>query len=91
MVYQEEKALKLAAQSQLESVNLLQKLVRIASLTGEEGEAQNFLSTILKDLSGEVRMLAPDIATLLKHFQKLHNIQPIGNMTLLFLTTIYQT
>ena len=70
MVYQEEKALKLAAQSQLESVNLLQKLVRIASLTGEEGEAQNFLSTILKDLSGEVRMIEPDIAALFKAFPK---------------------
>ena len=48
MISQTKVALELASKNRLLSVKTLQELVRIPSLTGEEGEAQKFLAGYLK-------------------------------------------
>jgi acetylornithine deacetylase len=43
---------------------MLRELVRIPSLTGEEGEAQNYLAAVLENAGAEVVMEEPDVAAL---------------------------
>ncbi|MBM3950983.1 MAG: M20/M25/M40 family metallo-hydrolase [Rhodospirillales bacterium] len=61
-------ALALAAAGREESIAALARLVRIPSLTGEEGAAQRHLAASLKDLGAEVSLLEPDIAALFARF-----------------------
>ncbi len=68
MSNQVKNAIQLANDNRQESINLLQQLVQIPSLTGEEGKAQTFLSDILKRLGGEITMSEPDITALFETF-----------------------
>lgn len=63
-----EKALELAATGTGESLECLATLLRIPSLTGEEGEAQKHLARLLRDIGGETESLEPDIKALFARF-----------------------
>jgi acetylornithine deacetylase len=63
-----ENALKLASENRERSVAMLQDFVRIPSLTGEEGEAQKFLASILKKAGAQVIMEEPDVPALFEKF-----------------------
>jgi acetylornithine deacetylase len=64
----EEKILEKAEDNEKKIISLLQKLVRIPSRTGEEGDAQEFLAKYLKDLGLKVGMWEPDIRELFRKF-----------------------
>ena len=66
-------ALKLAAENRDRSTRLLSELVRIPSLTGEEGEAQKYLGELLKNVGAQVVMEEPDVEALFERFP--HNAQ----------------
>ncbi len=57
----EEKILVKVAEKKEELIELLRTLIKIPSLTGEEGEAQAFISRYLKDLGLKVDVWEPDI------------------------------
>ena len=61
-------ALKLAAENRDRSTRLLSELVRIPSLTGEEGEAQNYLGALLRKVGARVVMEEPDIEAMFERF-----------------------
>lgn len=61
-------ALDLAARSRERSVEALASLVQVPSLTGEEGEAQTHMATLLRGLGAETESLEPDIAALFERF-----------------------
>ncbi|MDH3703187.1 MAG: hypothetical protein OEU46_17930, partial [Alphaproteobacteria bacterium] len=61
-------ALNLAARSRDRSVEALAALVRVPSLTGEEGQAQTHMAKILRGLGAETETLEPDIAALFERF-----------------------
>lgn len=61
-------ALRLAEQSQERSVESLRALVRIPSLTGEEGEAQAHMARLLESLGAETKKLPLDIAALFERY-----------------------
>ncbi len=63
-----DKALAVAAANREESVEALAALVRVPSLTGEEGAAQRHVAARLRDLGAEVSLLEPDIAALFARF-----------------------
>ena len=59
---------ELAAKGRSESVEQLTCLVRIPSLTGEEGEAQDWIAARLRDIGLDVLMQEPDVAALFSSF-----------------------
>lgn len=61
----------LAARGSAESVRRLGELVRIPSLTGEEGEAQVLVRHCLTELGADVRMHEPDIEQLFARFPEI--------------------
>jgi acetylornithine deacetylase len=63
----EEKILARAEEIENQIISLLQRLVRIPSPTGEEGQAQEFVAKYLKHLGLKVEMWEPDVE---KIFQK---------------------
>ena len=67
----EDKILAKVEEKQKEIIELLRKLIRIPSLTGEEGEAQEFLANYLKDMGMEIKMWEPDIEEIFKKFPEL--------------------
>ena len=62
-----EKALNWIEQEQQEIVRFLQELIRIPSVTGEEGEIQTFISRKLRDMGLTVDMWEPDLEALKQH------------------------
>ncbi len=62
------RALACAAAGRARSVEALRALVRIPSLTGEEGEAQAHLAARLRELGAEVSLLEPDLPALFAAF-----------------------
>ncbi|MCW5729957.1 MAG: M20/M25/M40 family metallo-hydrolase [Alphaproteobacteria bacterium] len=63
-----EEALALAARGREESVAALASLVRVPSLTGEEGRAQTEIAGHLKALGAETVIAEPDVARLFERF-----------------------
>jgi len=66
----EEKILTKIEERKEELIELLRKVIRIPSLTGEEGKAQDFLATYLRNLGMEVSMWEPDIEQVFNTFPK---------------------
>jgi acetylornithine deacetylase len=64
----EDRILSKIAEKETELVELLRTLVRIPSLTGEEGEAQDFLAGQLRDLGMDIRAWEPDIEEIFRRF-----------------------
>ncbi|MCC7275032.1 MAG: hypothetical protein IT561_20360, partial [Alphaproteobacteria bacterium] len=62
------RALDLAAAARPRSVAALGELVRIPSLTGEEGAAQAHLAALLRALGAEVETVEPDVAAMFRRF-----------------------
>jgi acetylornithine deacetylase len=63
-----ERALALARSSQSNSVVQLGDLVRIRSLTGEEGPAQAHIEALLRTLGADVTVAEPDVADMFQRF-----------------------
>ena len=63
-----EKAIAIARSSTQRSMDLLASLIRIRSLTGEEGEAQAFLAALVRSLGAEVVLEEPDVQALFERF-----------------------
>ncbi|MGI9386461.1 MAG: ArgE/DapE family deacylase, partial [Methyloligellaceae bacterium] len=63
--------LSLAASNHDRSVRMLADFVRIPSLTGEEGNAQNFLAKTLRETGSEVSVEEPDIEALFERFPEI--------------------
>lgn len=63
-----DQALGLARDNQAESVARLAELVRIPSLTGEEGEAQRHVAGLLRGLGAATELLEPDTEALFARF-----------------------
>jgi acetylornithine deacetylase len=63
-----QEALALAAAGRAESVEALAALVRVPSLTGEEGQAQKHVAAKLKSLGAETSFLELDVAALFARF-----------------------
>ncbi len=63
-----DRALALARENEAESVARLADLVRIPSLTGEEGEAQTHVAELLRQLGAVTDLLEPDTAALFDRF-----------------------
>jgi acetylornithine deacetylase len=61
-------ALALARRDQARSIAALADLVRIRSLTGEEGPAQDHVASLLAAIGAEVTRFEPDIAALFQRF-----------------------
>tara|TARA_R110000868_G_scaffold411778_1_gene710124 strand:- start:13948 stop:15357 length:1410 start_codon:yes stop_codon:yes gene_type:complete len=61
-------AIALARKNKESSVKALVDLVQIPSLTGEEGDAQDHLASVLRDAGAEVDMQEPDISALFETF-----------------------
>lgn len=61
-------ALDLAADNRTRSVEALAELVRIPSLTGEEGEAQARVARKLADMGAEVESREPDVRLIFERF-----------------------
>jgi len=64
----EDKILANIEEKKSEYVELLRRVIQIPSLTGEEGEAQEFLSKYLKALGLQVDEWEPDIEEMFKKF-----------------------
>ncbi len=64
----EDKILSSIESNSDEFVALLRKLIQIPSLTGEEGEAQNFVGCYLRKLGLDVEMWEPDIEQIFRTF-----------------------
>lgn len=63
-----DKAIAIARGSTQRSTDLLASLVRIRSLTGEEGEAQAFLADHVRSLGAEIALVEPDVQALFDRF-----------------------
>jgi acetylornithine deacetylase len=63
-----ERALKIAPKNHERSIRVLRELVRIPSLTGEEGDAQKYLGTLLKKTGAAVTMEEPDVEAMFERF-----------------------
>lgn len=61
-------ALDRASSNRDRSVEALASLVRVPSLTGEEGDAQTHVAGLLNDLGAETESLEPDVAALFESF-----------------------
>lgn len=66
-----DQALALAAAGREESVAALAELVRIPSLTGEEGKAQVHVAGLLRAIGAETALLEPDVAELFRQFPEI--------------------
>ncbi|MFX0198771.1 MAG: ArgE/DapE family deacylase [Candidatus Hodarchaeota archaeon] len=64
----EQKILAKVEEKEKEITELLRRVIRIPSLTGEEGEAQEFLADYLKDLGMEVSIWEPDVKEIFDKF-----------------------
>ncbi len=64
----EEKILARAEEIENQIISLLQRLARIPSPTGEEGQAQEFVAKYLKHLGLKVEMWEPDVEKLFQRF-----------------------
>jgi acetylornithine deacetylase len=64
----EEKILAKVEEKENEIIELLKKVIQIPSLTGEEGEAQEFLAKYLKNLGMQVSVWEPDIKEIFTRF-----------------------
>ncbi len=64
----EEKILDACDELKQQNVELLTKIVRIPSITGEEREAQEFLSNHLRELDFQVDLWEPDIKRLFEKY-----------------------
>lgn len=62
------RALELARSGQARSVAQLSELVRIRSLTGEEGPGQTHIEALLRPLGAEVTIAEPDVAEMFQRF-----------------------
>jgi acetylornithine deacetylase len=62
------RALELARSGHARSVTQLGELVRIRSLTGEEGPAQTHIEAMLRRLGAEVTVVEPDVADMFRRF-----------------------
>ncbi|MGH7266128.1 MAG: M20/M25/M40 family metallo-hydrolase [Candidatus Rokuibacteriota bacterium] len=62
------RALRAAAAERERSVDALRALVRIPSLTGEEGDAQAHVAGLLKALGAETHLAEPDVHALFARF-----------------------
>jgi acetylornithine deacetylase len=63
-----ENALKLASENRERSIRVLSELVRIPSLTGDEGEAQKYLGQLLKTTGATVIMEEPDVEAIFEAY-----------------------
>lgn len=61
-------AVDLAARRKDDSIAALAALVRVPSLTGEEGAAQQHVAALLRGLGAEVTLAEPDVAALFRKF-----------------------
>lgn len=61
-------ALDRASSNRDRSIEALASLVRVPSLTGEEGDAQTHVAGLLDDLGAETESLEPDVAALFESF-----------------------
>ncbi len=61
-------ALDRASSNRDRSIEALASLVRVPSLTGEEGDAQTHMAGLLDDLGAETVSLEPDVAALFESF-----------------------
>jgi acetylornithine deacetylase len=61
-------ALDRASSNRDRSIEALASLVRVPSLTGEEGDAQTHMAGLLSDLGAETETLEPDVAALFESF-----------------------
>lgn len=61
-------ALDRASSDRNRSIKALASLVRVPSLTGEEGDAQTHMAGLLGDLGAETETLEPDVAALFESF-----------------------
>ncbi len=61
-------ALDRASSNRDRSIETLAALVRVPSLTGEEGDAQTHMAGLLDDLGAETESLEPDVAALFESF-----------------------
>ncbi len=61
-------ARSLARENHAESISHLATLVRIPSLTGEEGEAQRHIAELLSGLGAVTESLEPDTKALFERF-----------------------
>jgi len=66
-----DQALGLARDNQAESIARLADLVRIPSLTGEEGEAQRHVAELLGGLGAATELLEPDTEALFARFPRI--------------------
>lgn len=64
-------ALKIANENNAESIAGLADVVRIQSLTGEEGEAQRHIAGLLEELGAVTESLEPDIKALFERFPQI--------------------
>ena len=64
------RALELAAAGRARSIAALQELVRIPSLTGEEGSGQVYIAAQLRALGAEVAVEEPDLPEMFRRFPK---------------------
>lgn len=62
------RALQMARQHEQRSVQTLARMVRIRSLTGEEGEAQQHYAQCLRELGAQVQCDEPDLQALFERF-----------------------
>jgi acetylornithine deacetylase len=66
-----DRALALAAAGRARSVEALRELVRIPSLTGEEGEAQARVAAWLAELGAETHVAEPDVGACFERFPEI--------------------
>lgn len=63
-----ERAVTLAAANRDESIERLSELIKIRSLTGEEGDAQEYMAKRLREISAEVHVVEPDVPAMFEAF-----------------------
>ena len=63
-----ETALAHAERNRARSIETLAEIVRIPSLTGEEGEAQARVAAMLRGMGGEVEAIEPDVRLIFERF-----------------------
>ena len=61
-------AVTLAAANRDESIERLSELIKIRSLTGEEGDAQEYMAKRLREISAEVHVVEPDVPAMFEAF-----------------------
>jgi acetylornithine deacetylase len=62
------RALELAERGHARSIEALRDVVRIRSLTGEEGEAQQHIAAMLRGINAEITVAEPDVAAMFRRF-----------------------